>query len=99
MPRVLIRLPDCRRALINLLVRTTVRDAIILDARESALVRRRQVRLYVIQIQIKPDVPVKIPVASITRIPLFPAPNLPRRLPVAPESRNPVGRENRGEHC
>jgi len=85
--------------MINLLLRRMARDAKIFDAREPALVRRGQVRLHIIEIQIETDVAIKLPVIFITRISFVLAPDLLGGIQIAPERRHAAGRQDRREHA
>ena len=86
---------QCRVALINFLVPCSAGDAVIFDAGEPAVFRRRQMRFHIIEIEIKADIAVKIAVTRIAGITLVLAPNLPRGIEVAPECGDAVGRKNR----
>src|SRR5262245_57920387 len=59
-------------------------DSEILDARETAVRRRREVRLHVVEIQVEADVPIEIAIPSVSRIPLVLAPDLFSRIDVPP---------------
>src|SRR5881394_814007 len=86
-------------AIVHLLVRRLPRDPVILDARETPLVRRRQMRLHVIEVEIESDVAVKITVVRIARIPFMLAPYLLRGIQVAAERGHAIRREDRSEHA
>ena len=81
-------------ALVNLLL-AFAGDAKIFYAGKTAVVRRRQVRLDVIEIQIEADVAVEIAVARIAGIALVLAPDLPRGIEVAPKRGDAVRRVDR----
>ena len=99
MPGVFARGLQGEVALVNLLFPGPAGDAIILDAGETAVFRRRQVRLHVIEIEVEADVAVKIAVTRVAGITFVLAPDLARRIEVAPERGDAVGRENRRERA
>ena len=74
-------------------------DAVIFDAGEPAVVRRGQMRLDVIEIEVEADVAVEIAVARVAGITFVLAPDLPRGIEVAPERGDAVGREDRRERA
>ena len=65
-------------------------DAEILDAGEAAMVRRRQVRPHVVEVQVEPDVAVEIAVARVAGIAFVLAPDLAGGFQVAPEGGDAV---------
>src|SRR5665213_906813 len=90
MPGVPARGGEGLVALVNLLL-ARAGDAEVFDAGEPAVVRRRQVRLDVVEVEIKANVAVEITVARIAGITFMLAPDLARGIKVAPERGNAVG--------
>ena len=86
-------------ALVNFLLSRAAGDAEILHAGEPAILRRRQMRLDIIEIQVEADVAVEITVTRVAGIAFVLAPDLPRGIKVAPERCDAVWRENRRERA
>src|ERR1700690_1926729 len=99
MPGVFIGRLQSQVALVNLLFPWTAGDAVILDPGETSVFRRRQVRFYVIEIEVEADVAVKITIPRVAGITFVLAPDLPRGIKVASERGDAVGRENRRERA
>ena len=71
----------------------------IFDAGKTAHLRRRQIAPNIIEVEVKPDVAIEIPVTRIARITLLPAPDLFGGLEVAAERGNALGCKNRRKHA
>ena len=56
-------------------------------------------RFHIVEIQIEPDVAVKIAIARVAGVTLVLAPDLPRGIEVAPEGGDAVWREDRCERA
>src|ERR1700722_10498342 len=84
-------------ALVNFLVPCSAGDFVIFDSGESTILRRWQMRFHIIKIQVEADVAVKITIARVAGITFVLAPDLARRIEIAPERGDSVRRENRRE--
>src|SRR5439155_6618669 len=98
MAGVLVRGAQRGLAVINLL-QVGTGDAMILDASETADLRRRQVWPHVIEVEVKADVAVEIAIARVARVAFVPAPDLFGGIEVASERGDAVWGEDRGEHA
>ena len=72
-------------------------DPIIFNAGEAALRRSRQKRLYIIKVEVKRNVAVKIAVIRIARVTLIAAPDLPGGIVIAPENGDAIWSVDRGK--
>src|SRR5207249_12042077 len=99
MAGVFVGRPPRSDAIVNFLRVRAGADTVVLDAGETADVRRRQIRSDVIKVQIETDVAVEIAVARVAGITLVPAPNLFGGIQVAAESSDAVRREDRRKHA
>src|SRR4051812_13757282 len=70
-------------------------NRVIFDAREGPLALDWHVGAHVVVIEVESDIAVEISVMKVAWITLFFAPDLPRRIQVASERRDAVGREHR----
>src|SRR6266446_2923882 len=61
---------------INLFIWSPASDPMIFDSRKFPVTIGRQIRTEIIEVQVKTDIPIKVPVRRIAGIPLLRAPDL-----------------------
>src|SRR5687767_16004118 len=71
----------------------------VLDAGETALPWNRQIRLDVVIVEIKSNIPVEIAVTRVARVALVLAPNLFGRIEVASKSRQALRGKDGGKNA
>ena len=81
-----------------LFILTLAGDAMVFDTGESPDAIGMNVRFDVIEIQIKTNVPVKVPVVHVAGITFLRAPDLFRRFNIASECSHAIRRKNRRVH-
>src|SRR6202022_666563 len=84
---------------VDLLVGSASGDSMIFDSSKFSVAVRRQKWTKIVEIQVKTDIPIKIAVGGISRIPFQGAPDLFARFTISPKSSGSGNRKAWREYC